>query len=605
MTQENDEDIKSKSGRLVVAAIDFGTTYSGYAFSWKHDWAKVHTNQWNADSFMSSKAPTTLLLYPDKSFFAFGYEAENIYRESAETVASGSDSESESEDKKKSKFDCKDLYYFHRFKMLLHENKMLHRDCVIKDITGKPMRAMNVFSLCIKHLKDTMIKVMTDKKTFDIKDTHVDFVITVPAIWGDAAKLFMREAAINAGIKSDQLTLALEPEAASIYCQYLYMERKHEGNTNEFQKLVDGKAKYMVADLGGGTVDITVHKKADDGTLEELIPATGGPSGGTTVDKEYEKFLEKIAGEGSMQSFAKINLEDYLNVFRDFESKKREVKDDAKLKIKIPLAFDKYVKQRKQIGINKALQNLQYGDRATYKTYRLCLDPSVYLTFFQKAIDGVMKCMENILTNKKFEDVTDIILVGGFSECTVIQKALRERFQSHRFIIPMDAGLAVLKGAVYFGHLPNAISRRVTRFTYGVQICPKFKPGEHPESKKISVGGIERCKDVLHPLVYRGEQMKPGLEISTICHSLKPQQGKVECGIYVSDKENPKFVDENGCRLLGTLTVTIPQGVYNAEIEEVIVFGETEITFRARQLESGKSFEASFDMLDEKFLPNP
>lgn len=73
---------------------------------------------------MSSKAPTTLLLYPDKSFFAFGYEAENIYRESAETVASGSDSESESEDKKKSKFDCKDLYYFHRFKMLLHENKV-------------------------------------------------------------------------------------------------------------------------------------------------------------------------------------------------------------------------------------------------------------------------------------------------------------------------------------------------------------------------------------------------------------------------------------------------------------------------------------------------
>lgn len=73
---------------------------------------------------MSSKAPTTLLLYPDKKFFAFGYEAENIYRESAEKVATDSDSESESEDKKKPKFDCKDLYYFQRFKMLLHENKV-------------------------------------------------------------------------------------------------------------------------------------------------------------------------------------------------------------------------------------------------------------------------------------------------------------------------------------------------------------------------------------------------------------------------------------------------------------------------------------------------
>lgn len=339
--------------------------------------------------------------------------------------------------------------------------------------------------------------------------------------------------------------------------------------------------------------------------MEELIPATGGPSGGTSVDKEYEKFLEKFVGEGSMRSFAKINLEDYLNVFRDFESKKREVKNDSKLKIKIPLAFDRYVKQCKKIGIKEVLQNLQYGDLVAYKAYKLWLDPSVHLTFFQKAIDGVIKCMENIITNKKFEDVTYIILVGGFSECTVMQNALRERFKSHRFIIPMDAGLAVLKGAVYFGHLPNAISRRVTRFTYGVQICPKFKPGEHPENKKITVDKMERCKDVLHPFVKRGEQIKPGLEISTVCHSLKPQQGKVECGIYVSDRDNPKFVDEKGCRLLGKLIVTIPQSVYNAEIEEVIVFGETEITFRARQLESGKLFEAVFDMLDERFLPNP
>lgn len=323
------------------------------------------------------------------------------------------------------------------------------------------------------------------------------------------------------------------------------------------------------------------------------------------MDKEYEKFLEKIGGEGILQSFARINMEDYLNLFRDFEFKKREVKMDSKLRIKFPLAFDGYVKERNSGGIKKVLQNLEYGDNADYKNYKLCLDPSVFLTFFQRATDGVVKCMEDILANKKFDDVRDIILVGGFSECTVIQKALREKFKSHRFIIPMEPGLAVLKGAVYFGHLPNAISRRVARFTYGVQICPKFKPGVHPENKKITVGDVARCKDVLHPFVKRGEQIKPGFEISTVCHSLKPQQGKIECGIYISDGENPKFVDEKGCRLLGKLTVTIPQGVYNAEIEEVIVFGETEITFRARQLESGKLFEAVFDMLDERFLPNP
>lgn len=75
--------------------------------------------------------------------------------------------------------------------------QVLHRDCKIKDMTGKPMRAMDVFALCIKYLKDTMIEAMKQKITFDIEDKNIDFVITVPAIWGDAAKLFMREAAIN------------------------------------------------------------------------------------------------------------------------------------------------------------------------------------------------------------------------------------------------------------------------------------------------------------------------------------------------------------------------------------------------------------------------
>ena len=38
--------------------------------------------------------------------------------------------------------------------------------------------------------------------------------------------------------------------------------------------------KYMVADCGGGTVDITVHEiEAKEGKLKELYKATGGPYG--------------------------------------------------------------------------------------------------------------------------------------------------------------------------------------------------------------------------------------------------------------------------------------------------------------------------------------
>lgn len=351
----------------------------------------------------------------------------------------------------------------------------------------------------------------------------------------------------------------------------------------------------------GGTADITVHKQTTDGTLEELLPATGGPLGGTSVDGEYEKLLETIAGKGILKEFAKISMEDFLSILKEFEAKKREVTDKSvKIHVKIPLKFDKLVKKKYQGGLAKALKNSVYGESITYKNNKLCLQLSEFEKLLKNAIDGIIKYVAEIFANKDFNDVKDIIMVGGFSDCKLIQKALRGKFNTRRFIIPEEAGLAVLKGAVYFGHLPNAISRRAARYTYGIQICRKFKPGEDPEDKQITVGGIDRCKDVLFPLVKRGERIEPGYEYPVSCKSLKPSQGKIECGIYVSKEVNPKFVDEKGCRLLCKVSVQLPPGLKNAEIEEIITFGETEITFRARQLETGRLFETSFDMLDEK-----
>lgn len=106
--------ITEDNNYLIVAAIDFGTTYSGYAFSTRSDFKKnplqIQANHaWNAGSrqLMSLKAPTCLLLDSDKNIVAFGYEAENIY---AELVM---DEEHH------------DYYYFHRFKMRLYNAKVL------------------------------------------------------------------------------------------------------------------------------------------------------------------------------------------------------------------------------------------------------------------------------------------------------------------------------------------------------------------------------------------------------------------------------------------------------------------------------------------------
>ena len=63
----------------MVAAIDFGTTFSGYAFSFKTDKDKILMNRsWGQNvGFMSYKTPTCLMLNEANKFVAFGYEAEN------------------------------------------------------------------------------------------------------------------------------------------------------------------------------------------------------------------------------------------------------------------------------------------------------------------------------------------------------------------------------------------------------------------------------------------------------------------------------------------------------------------------------------------------
>lgn len=58
---------------------------------------------------------------------------------------------------------------------------------------------------------------------------------------------------LQAGIKTSQLTLALEPEAASIYCQHMHLINTDGPPKvdDTFKKLVEEGKKYMVVDLGG------------------------------------------------------------------------------------------------------------------------------------------------------------------------------------------------------------------------------------------------------------------------------------------------------------------------------------------------------------------
>lgn len=106
-----DQIIKAKKIRRAIAAVDFGTSYSVFAYSWKSNRRQIQIKEWNSDFFYSSKASTSLILNPDQTFLAFGYEAELKYFKLYED---------ENDEEKTQKYTKNDYYFFPGFKDLLY-----------------------------------------------------------------------------------------------------------------------------------------------------------------------------------------------------------------------------------------------------------------------------------------------------------------------------------------------------------------------------------------------------------------------------------------------------------------------------------------------------
>ncbi|OWF45305.1 Heat shock 70 kDa protein 12A [Mizuhopecten yessoensis] len=280
-----------KQSSLIVAAIDFGTTFSGFAHCTREGYKnsgdpKIHLHSWAAKTTMTAKAPTCVLLDSDQKFKSFGYDANSEFQDGE---------------------DIDDCYFFKHFKMKLYESKdELTRDTMLESENGKKLPAISVFSAIIEFFKNMLLKDL------EAKDTHSGFygsdihwVLTVPAIWNLKAKQFMREAAHKAGIEDGQLTLALEPEAASLYCRKVPSSVVRADDGPSIANFQAG-AKYLIMDLGGGTIDITAHEVLNDGHLKEINEPTGGYWGGLRVNESFVRFLQRICGQDVLHEMEKM-----------------------------------------------------------------------------------------------------------------------------------------------------------------------------------------------------------------------------------------------------------------------------------------------------------
>ncbi|KAL5012116.1 hypothetical protein ScPMuIL_010667 [Solemya velum] len=557
---------------LLVAAIDFGTTYSGYAFSFKHenerDPMKISANNWGAFSGgpASLKTPTTVLLTPDEQFFAFGYEAEDKYAELA------LDEEHE------------DWFYFRRFKMMLFEKIGLKRNITLEDDRGRNVCAQKVFSMAIRFLKNHLLGTLKKQGT-GINESDIHWVVTVPAIWNDAAKQFMREASEKAGLTNDQLTVALEPEAASLYCKTLPIERV-VGIDNMSLDVFTTGTKYMVLDAGGGTVDITVHEVVEGGALRELHKASGGAWGGTRVDEAFRQLMIKLVGNDIITRFSVEHKADFVDMLREFELKKQNIREDSsgKITIRIPITLRDLFEATSGEVVQETISQTRYSGKIQWKGDRLRVEASVMKSLFQDARNSIFEHIDELFGACNVSDINTILMVGGFSESPLLQAEMRQHFPNKRIVIPQEAGLAVLKGAVLFGHHPTTIVSRIAKFTYGIAMHLSYKNGKHDPSKKIRINGVLKCKDVFSKHVEKGQILNVGeVNYEHYYTPLEDNQKEMALDIYTSTEKDPCYVTDSGSTFLGQLMVKVPNLPGGSKKVWVrMTFGGTEMRVEAR-----------------------
>ncbi|XP_061186212.1 heat shock 70 kDa protein 12A-like [Saccostrea echinata] len=601
---------------MVVAAIDFGTTYSGYAFSFLSDYRRdplsVYTNtRWENEGDGTFKTPTTILFDEQERFHSFGYDAEKKYA----SLASENEEDEEGEDDLE-KENHQNWFYFRRFKMKLFKaisqggrprGKRITEDMQLTAQNGNKMSAIKVFSGAIRFLKDHLDKVLVkqleskEKSGKSVKQTSwaddIRWVLTVPAIWSNEAKQFMRRAAEQAGIKGDQLILALEPEAAAIFCKQIALSKQND--ESEISAYQPGK-KFMVVDCGGGTVDVTAHKVVEDGSLKELHCATGDAIGGTNVDRMFFDALTQWLGADVVNQFKRENAADWLDLEKNFESKKRGIGRNEEENVTFSNLGELCQKYKSRSGNSV---NSRFADLNMQKSVKVFKEnkfrfESSYLRelAFDGPINAVINHLERLFLNHTLSDIDTILLVGGFSECPILQQKIKDSFPNKIVTIPPEPNLAVLKGAVIFGHSPKSISQRLSPRYYGIATNVPFERGKHPESNLMHIDGADICTDVFKcmikknaPLTRIQKTFTPSTEYS--------RYANIE--IYESDS-NVFFCNDSGCRMLGNIVVEISECLgkdRKREIDVSLEFGSTELYVVAQDRDTKNIQSAKFECL--------
>ena len=386
-------------------------------------------------------------------------------------------------------------------------NKKVSIRSKVKALNGKEMKTETVFVAAFKYLHKELKKGFEDefdnlerkfKRKFNIDNIDhirdIQWIVTVPAIWDDAAKDKMLKWINKAGLTDKNIPnhciLRYEPDCASLSLKHQILNKTvytnddqlfdgcddidnilmdTPGNTPGNNDTILSNKKYILIDSGGGTVDIACHQFFSDG-VKELHHPSGGAWGDINVDKAFIKILSDILGNDLYNKIKKrkpVACFDLLDNLRLQKKKFSDVGDNQMVGIDFPNALHKQI--RKEITIDKFIENVKKFEFNGHKDcFKYDEDSRIFFMkckiwkkyLYNPLINKVIKHVKMLLSKHILRDCHYMYLVCGYSVTPYSQNKLINEFGLNSIynidvIVPPNPIHSVVDGAARMGLLVN------------------------------------------------------------------------------------------------------------------------------------------------------
>lgn len=410
--------------------------------------------------------------------------------------------------------------------------------------------------------------------------------------------------------QAKMLTLALEPECAAIaYCTYEACNDNITTYSDTFENPDKTTKCYLILDIGGGTVDITILRHVSPNRYDIAIPPLGNASGGLKVNAEFEKFLEEVVEDKGFSKFKREKLlwiekerDDHCAALAriinyDFE----KVKTMFGVYAKYPVERDtepsllelenKFLQFYKQKKIEKKI-NKKGDSKMRLKGSVIEIEPSKMVEFFEPALNGIKEIVLEALKQAPIDQLDAVYIAGGFGGCQYVVQFLKTVIHTIKklpILVPKDYTLAVSQGAALYCRQPDVVTARMMDATYGIAISIPFVEGEHKEEyASLDDTGIKFCDHIFQKFVTQGDSVKFNDVLTEEVFPFRHAQESVQIDFYRSKNPDAYYVTDKGTENIGELTLEIENPdnlpVRQRTLRVTMNFSLTEITANAQAL---------------------